>query len=75
MNILFDGLNNETVPDHAIDQMSELAKGECKARKAMLTFLSHREEGCKYRLGDACGPFDKLDREHGQLDGKLFQLE
>ena len=28
LNILFDGLNNETVPKSAIDQMNQIAKGE-----------------------------------------------
>ena len=27
LNILFDGLNNETVPKHAIDQMNQISKG------------------------------------------------
>jgi len=29
LNILFDGLNNETVPKSALDKMHEIARGEC----------------------------------------------
>ena len=28
LNILFDGLNDESVPDHAVDQMLEISKGQ-----------------------------------------------
>jgi protein transport protein SEC31 len=40
LNILFDGLNNDTVPKHALDQMSQIAKA-MSARDANAALAIH----------------------------------
>jgi hypothetical protein len=41
LNILFDGLNNETVPKQAVDKMHEIARGE---------FDSHIAQAKRWKL-------------------------
>lgn len=45
LNILFDGLNNETVPKSAVDKMHEIARGESlfpfPPSPLSASFLSH----------------------------------
>ena len=39
LNILFEGLNNETVPKSAIDKMHEIARGESSLHSSTIRLV------------------------------------
>jgi len=57
LNILFDGLNNETVPESAIAQMNNITKGELDGDESGL-IISDNGTGYERRTGYACRAFD-----------------
>lgn len=70
LNILFDGLNNETVPKDAVNQMNNIAKGESWC----LFWLtrSYGRERCKWSFGNACSAVDERFGRDDGLGGEWF---
>ena len=69
MNILFDGLNNESVPQHAVDQMIQIAKG-MSLRKHKADLVSDGCERCQWRIGNARSAVDGFYRRNDRLGCK-----
>lgn len=72
LNILFDGLNNETVPKEGLDKMHAISKGEQLEPRTLL-ISSDGGKGCKRCIGAACGTVDDCDGGDDCMGGESGQ--
>jgi hypothetical protein len=73
LNILFDGLNNETVPKEGLDKMHAISKGERSESRTSL-ISSDGGKGRKRCVGAACGALDDCDGGDDCMGGELGQM-